>query len=181
MTLFNHSISPINVKWTLNRFQHDRSVLSPVPACSNRLISKLHVWSVQSADRIMLLLTESRSQLTVRTNHNAPAHWISFTADCADKPFCSCSLNLAHSWLYGQTIMLLLTESRSPFLVPWSWKSEAIPLPPMGRTACTEPQCLYKGALYLFLPDVQCFPEDDEDRSKHVGVMANCVWNIQGY
>jgi hypothetical protein len=28
--------------------------------------------------------------------------------------------------------------------------SRAIPLlPPMGRTACTEPQCLYKGALYL--------------------------------
>ena len=23
--------------------------------------------------------------------------------------------------------------------------------PPMGLTACTEPQCLYKGALYLFL------------------------------
>jgi hypothetical protein len=23
--------------------------------------------------------------------------------------------------------------------------------PPMGRTACTEPQCLYKGALYLFI------------------------------
>jgi len=22
--------------------------------------------------------------------------------------------------------------------------------PPMGRTACTEPQCLYKGALYLY-------------------------------
>ena len=22
----------------------------------------------------------------------------------------------------------------------------------MGRTACTEPQCLYKGALYLTLP-----------------------------
>ena len=22
--------------------------------------------------------------------------------------------------------------------------------PPMGRTACTEPQCLYNGALYLF-------------------------------
>ena len=22
--------------------------------------------------------------------------------------------------------------------------------PPMGRTACTEPQCLYKGALYIF-------------------------------
>ena len=24
--------------------------------------------------------------------------------------------------------------------------------PPMGRTDCTEPQCLYKGALYLTLP-----------------------------
>jgi hypothetical protein len=22
-------------------------------------------------------------------------------------------------------------------------------IPPMGRTACTEPQCLYKGALYF--------------------------------
>jgi hypothetical protein len=22
--------------------------------------------------------------------------------------------------------------------------------PPMGHTACTEPQCLFKGALYLF-------------------------------
>ena len=38
----------------------------------------------------------------------------------------------------------------SPLLVPWSRNSRAIPLlPPMGRTACTEPQCLYKGALYL--------------------------------
>jgi len=65
----------------------------------------------------------------------------------------------------------------SPLLVPWSRKRRDIPLlplwavrpvqslsactrvhftftctstPPMGRTACTEPQCLYKGALYLF-------------------------------
>jgi hypothetical protein len=36
-------------------------------------------------------------------------------------------------------------------VVPWSWKGRAIPLRPLrGRTACTEPQCLYKGALYLF-------------------------------
>ena len=28
--------------------------------------------------------------------------------------------------------------------------------PPMGRTACTEPQCLYKGALYLFLFGTLC-------------------------
>jgi len=66
----------------------------------------------------------------------------------------------------------------SPLLLPWSRKSRAIPLfplwavrpvqslsactmvhftftytsiPPMGRTACTEPQCLYNGALYLYL------------------------------
>ena len=65
-----------------------------------------------------------------------------------------------------------------PLLVPWPKKSRAIPLlplwvvqpvqslsacttvhftftytstPPMDRTACTEPQCLYKGALYLYL------------------------------
>jgi hypothetical protein len=24
----------------------------------------------------------------------------------------------------------------------------------MGRTACTEPQCLYKGDLYLFIDDI---------------------------
>jgi len=28
----------------------------------------------------------------------------------------------------------------------WSYTST----PPMGRTVCTEPQCLYKGALYLY-------------------------------
>ena len=43
-----------------------------------------------------------------------------------------------------------VTLTPHPLLVPWSWKDRAIPLlPPMGRTACTEPQCLYKGALYL--------------------------------
>jgi len=26
--------------------------------------------------------------------------------------------------------------------------------PPMGRTACTEPECLYKGALYLYVLSV---------------------------
>jgi len=38
----------------------------------------------------------------------------------------------------------------NPLLVPlvmkeWSYTST----PPMGRTACTQPQCLYKGAIYL--------------------------------
>ena len=38
-------------------------------------------------------------------------------------------------------------------LVPWSRKSRATytSSPPMGRTTCTEPQCLYKGTLYLYL------------------------------
>jgi len=45
-----------------------------------------------------------------------------------------------------------VTLTPQHFLVQWSWKGRAIPLlPPMGRTACTEPQCLYKGALYLYL------------------------------
>ena len=77
-----------------------------------------------------------------------------------------------------------VTLTPHPLLVPWSWKSRAIPLlflwavrpvqslsactrvyftftfghervelylySPMGRTACTEPQCLYKRALYLY-------------------------------
>jgi hypothetical protein len=44
-------------------------------------------------------------------------------------------------------------------LVPWSRKSKAIhtSTPPMARTACTEPQCLYKGALYLFTSDTIYF------------------------
>ena len=42
-----------------------------------------------------------------------------------------------------------------PLLVPWSRKSRAIPLPPVGRTNCTEPQCLYKGTLYLFYHHVR--------------------------
>jgi len=35
----------------------------------------------------------------------------------------------------------------------------------MGRTACTEPQCLYKGALYLYLilnPDQDYNPRRPE-------------------
>jgi len=40
----------------------------------------------------------------------------------------------------------------SPLLVPLVIKEYSyISTPPTGRTACTEPQCLYKGALYLYL------------------------------
>ena len=39
----------------------------------------------------------------------------------------------------------------SPPCRPWSWKGRAVPLLPLWACmACTEPQCLYKGALYLF-------------------------------
>ena len=65
-----------------------------------------------------------------------------------------------------------VTLTSHPFIVPWTRKSRAIPLlplwavrsvqslsactvqlylysPPMGRTACTEPQCLYSTAIPL--------------------------------
>ena len=40
-----------------------------------------------------------------------------------------------------------MTLTPHPILVPWLWKSGVIPLLPLW--ACTELQCLYKGALYL--------------------------------
>ena len=45
-----------------------------------------------------------------------------------------------------------VTLTPHPLPVPWSRKSRAIPLlPPIGRTACTETQCLHKGDLYFYL------------------------------
>jgi len=41
-----------------------------------------------------------------------------------------------------------VTLTPHPLLVPWSRKSRAIPLLPLCA-ACTEPQCLYKGAIYF--------------------------------
>ena len=45
-----------------------------------------------------------------------------------------------------------VTRTPHPLLVPLVkiWQSYTS-TPPMGRTSCTEPQCLYKGALYLYL------------------------------
>jgi len=46
-----------------------------------------------------------------------------------------------------------VTLTPHPLLVPWSKKGYSYTsTPPMGRTACTEPQCLYKGALCLTFP-----------------------------
>ena len=47
----------------------------------------------------------------------------------------------------GMGVTLIL----HPVIVQWSWmkRYSYTSTPPMGRTACTEPQCLYKGALYF--------------------------------
>ena len=43
-----------------------------------------------------------------------------------------------------------VTLTPHPLLVPLVMKEQSYTsTPPMGRTACTEPQCLYKGDLYL--------------------------------
>jgi len=45
-----------------------------------------------------------------------------------------------------------VTLTPYPLLLPCLKKGYSYTsIPPMGRTACTEPQCLYKGALYLYL------------------------------
>jgi len=83
-----------------------------------------------------------------------------------------------------------VTLTPHPLLVLWSRKSRAIPLlplwavrpvqslsasttvhftftytstPPMGLAACTEPQCLYKGAFYLYLLSRSYLVFDKED------------------
>ena len=55
----------------------------------------------------------------------------------------------------GRGVML----SPHPLLVPWLWKGELrySSTPPMGRTVCTEPQCLYTDALYLTFQTVLQF------------------------
>ena len=45
-----------------------------------------------------------------------------------------------------------VTLTSHPLLVPLVMKEQSYTsTPPMGRKACTEPQCLYKGYLYLYL------------------------------
>jgi len=45
-----------------------------------------------------------------------------------------------------------VTLTPHPLVVPWSMKGYSYTsTPPMGRTACTKPQCLYRGALYNLL------------------------------
>ena len=46
--------------------------------------------------------------------------------------------------------------------------------PPMGRTACTEPQCLYKGALYLYLT-VELYLYSPLWAVRHVQSLSACT------
>jgi hypothetical protein len=43
-----------------------------------------------------------------------------------------------------------VTLTPHPLLVPRPWMKSYTSTPPMVRMACTEPQCLYKGALYPY-------------------------------
>ena len=47
----------------------------------------------------------------------------------------------------------------------------------MGRTACTEPQCLYKGDLYLFLPSVVT---SVTWRFLNIALYLHCLWCLLG-
>jgi len=61
-----------------------------------------------------------------------------------------------------------VTLTPHPLLVPWSWKGRVIPLLPLWAvTACTEPQCLYKRAIYLYL--------------YHCQVRFNTAMNFRGF
>ena len=53
---------------------------------------------------------------------------------------------------------LVVRLTPHPLLVPLVMKEQSCTsTPPMGRTACTEPQCLYKGAHYLYLYKIYYF------------------------
>ena len=52
--------------------------------------------------------------------------------------------------------------------------------PPMGRTACTEPQCLYKGDLYLYSSTLKCFTIDvkKENRNFDISILSTPVTHV---
>ena len=72
---------------------------------------------------------------------------------CPDRPWGSPSLQYnGYRAFPGGKEQTGRDADPSPFLVPWSRKGRATPLLPLrGHTARTEPQCLYKGDLYLYL------------------------------
>ena len=68
-----------------------------------------------------------------------------------------------------------VTLTPHPLLVPlvmkeYSYKSTS----PIGRTACTEPQCLYKGDLYLY------YLVSPSKRNLRATRLIDIQWNIKG-
>jgi hypothetical protein len=84
----------------------------------------------------------SRDQIPVGARFSAPVQ----TGPGANPASCTMSTGSFPVVKRGRGVTL----TPHPLLVRWSWKSRAITLLPLiSRTACTEPQYLYKGALYL--------------------------------
>ena len=50
----------------------------------------------------------------------------------------------------------------------------------MGRTACTEPQCLYKGDLYLYI-DLVCGSEQKRTTAVSVTVLYTFVETVRDF
>jgi len=89
----------------------------------------------------------SGDRIPVEARFSAPVQ----TAPGAHPASCTMGTGFFPGLMSGRGVTL----TPHPLLVLWSRKSRVIPLlPPVGRTACTEPQCLYKGALYLLLPQI---------------------------
>jgi len=49
----------------------------------------------------------------------------------------------------------------------------------MGRTACTEPQCLYKGALYLTFTSMILLTRSDPGASADVAELMNADYRLK--
>ena len=73
--------------------------------------------------------------------------------NCPDRSWGAPSLMYSGHWVFpGGKEWPGMTLIPHPLLVPWSRKGQSYTsTPPMGRRTCTEPQCLYRGALYLYL------------------------------
>jgi len=112
-------------------------------ACSTVLCMSILLWAgLRSRYSDWLRAGRSGDRISVGARFSAPVQ----TGPEAHPASCTMSTGSFPGVNRGRVVTL----TPHPLLVPWSWKSRAIPLlPPMGRTACTGLHCLYKGALYL--------------------------------
>jgi len=78
--------------------------------------------------------------------------------------------------LIACTVQLYIYFPFGPYVLYWT----SVPVqysytstPPIGRTACTEPQCLYKGALYLTFTSMILLTKSDPGASADVAELMN--------